>query len=48
VDLDTQTENTPPGCMSGAGDPDCLGYFEALGLAHGSAGAGVQRVFSVE
>jgi uncharacterized repeat protein (TIGR04052 family) len=48
VDLDTQTENTPAGCMSGAGDPDCLGYFESLGLAHGAMGAGTQRVFSVE
>lgn len=48
VDLDTQTVDTPPGCMSGAGDPDCLGYFEALGLPHGAMPAGSQRVFRVE
>ena len=48
VDLDTQTVDTPPGCMSGATDPDCLGYFEALGLPHGAMAAGTQRVFRVD
>lgn len=48
VDLDTQTENTPPGCMSGAMDPDCTPYFEALGLPHGTTAAGTQRVFSLD
>ena len=48
VDLDTFTPETPPGCMSGAMDPDCTEYFEALGLPHASSPAGVQRVFTVD
>jgi uncharacterized repeat protein (TIGR04052 family) len=48
VNLDTFTPETPPGCMSGAMDPDCTAYFEALGLPHASSPAGVQRVFTVD
>jgi len=48
ADLDTNTPETAPGCMSGATDPDCTPYFEALGLAHGSSPAGSQRIFSVD
>lgn len=32
VDLETNTENTPLGCMSTLGDPDCVPLFDALGL----------------
>ncbi len=47
-DLNTQTVDTPAGCMSGPMDPDCAGYFGALGLAHGSNASGAQRVFLVD
>ena len=46
VDLDTQTVDTPPGCMAGATDPDCAPYFQALGLPFGGD-AGVARAFRV-
>lgn len=32
VDLETNTENTPLGCMSTMDDPDCVALFDALGL----------------
>ena len=48
ADLNSFTPDTPQGCMSGATDPDCTPYFEALGIAHGSSPAGSQRTFSVD
>ncbi len=48
ADVDTNTENTGPGCMSEPNDPECVGVFEALGLPLGDAPAGEQTVFSVE
>lgn len=31
-DIAVNTTNTPPGCMSSSGDPDCQGIFDSLGL----------------
>lgn len=35
--LDEHTPDTPRGCMSGAQDPDCVGIFQQVGLAHGGS-----------
>ncbi len=43
VDVDTNSPDTPPGCMSAPGDPECASIFDALGVDDGSASA-----FSVE
>jgi uncharacterized repeat protein (TIGR04052 family) len=43
----TNTEMTPPGCMSAPGDPECGPVFENLGLAYGANGPGAQAAFSV-
>ena len=40
ANVDTNTPNTAPGCMSEPNDPDCKPVFEALGL-----GSGEQHVF---
>ncbi|MEM1034460.1 MAG: MbnP family copper-binding protein [Myxococcota bacterium] len=45
VDLETNTMDTPPGCMAGPSDPDCAPYFENLGLPFDGASAGAQRAF---
>lgn len=37
--------DTPPGCMSSPGDPDCVPVFDGMGL--GAAGPPAQRLFSV-
>jgi len=43
--VDTNTEKTALGCMSGATDPECTGLFGQLGLAIGDRPAGAQKVF---
>jgi uncharacterized repeat protein (TIGR04052 family) len=48
ADVDVNTENTGPGCMSEPDDPECVGVFEALGLPLGDRPAGEQTVFSLE
>jgi uncharacterized repeat protein (TIGR04052 family) len=47
-DVDTNTEKTALGCMSGATDPECAGLFGQLGLAIGARPAGPQQVFRVK
>lgn len=48
ANVDTFTEKTARGCMSGPSDPDCAPLFQALGLPFGEMGAaGPQRVFRV-
>ena len=47
-DLDTNTEDTPPGCMGAPIDPECGPIFAKLGLPFGAAAAGAQSVFSVD
>lgn len=48
ADVDTNTENTGPGCMSEPTDPECVGVFAALGLPLGDQPGGEQTVFSLE
>jgi uncharacterized repeat protein (TIGR04052 family) len=45
ANLDSFTEKTARGCMSGPTDPDCAPLFDALGLAFGDEEASAQRVF---
>jgi uncharacterized repeat protein (TIGR04052 family) len=48
--VDENTPNSIPGCMSGPSDPECPRVFSALGIdfATGQANAATQRVFSRE
>ncbi len=48
TDIDTNTEMTPPGCMSTPTDPDCAGTFANLGLDHMGVAGGAQTFFRVE
>jgi len=43
----TNTEETPPGCMSAPQDPECTVIFSNLGLAYGEVPAGDQSTFGV-
>jgi len=45
VDLETNSMDTPPGCMAAPVDPDCELYFQNLGLPWDGASAGAQLVF---
>ena len=45
VDLETNTMDTPPGCMAAPADPDCEGYFQNLGLPWDGGSAGSQQAF---
>lgn len=45
VDLETNTMDTPPGCMAAPADPDCEVYFQNLGLPWDGNGAGAQKAF---
>jgi uncharacterized repeat protein (TIGR04052 family) len=45
TNVDTNTEKTPLGCMSGSTDPECVGMFGQLGLPIGDRAAGAQKVF---
>jgi len=47
-DVTTNTPNTPPGCMSGEGDPDCIPVMKALGLPFRDTAAVPQVVFYAE
>ncbi len=44
-DLSANSLDTPPGCMSFEGDPDCIPIMEALGIAYGGSAAKPQVVF---
>lgn len=46
--VDTNTEKTALGCMSGGSDPECHGLFGQLGLATVDKAAGTQQVFRVK
>lgn len=46
--VDTNTEQTALGCMSGSSDPECAPLFGQLGLAIGDRAAGAQQVFRVK
>jgi uncharacterized repeat protein (TIGR04052 family) len=48
VDMDNNTADTAPVCMSAPNDPDCAPLFENLGLPFGESGAGSQSAFSVQ
>ncbi|CAA0105733.1 Uncharacterised protein [BD1-7 clade bacterium] len=44
----TNTPDTPPGCMSKPGDPECVSIFNKMGLEYGDSGAApAQSVFTV-
>ena len=47
-DLDSNTVDTPPGCMGAPIDPECAPIFSKLGLPFGAAAAGTQTVFTVD
>jgi uncharacterized repeat protein (TIGR04052 family) len=48
ANVDVNTPNTSPGCMSFPGDADCPPVMGALGLAYGGTAApGPQRLFSI-
>lgn len=47
-DVDVNTPETAPGCMSFPGDPECPAIFAHLGLPFGEQAGGTQDVFSVE
>ncbi|MEM6368772.1 MAG: MbnP family copper-binding protein [Myxococcota bacterium] len=42
----SNTEMTPPGCMSAPNDPECGAVFSNFGLSYGGSEAGDQRIFS--
>ena len=46
--VDTNTDKTALGCMSGGSDPECHGLFGQLGLAIADQSAGTQQVFRVK
>jgi uncharacterized repeat protein (TIGR04052 family) len=46
--VDTNTDKTALGCMSGGSDPECHGLFGQLGLAIADKAAGPQQVFRVK
>lgn len=46
VDIDVNTPDTAPGCMSDADDPECIAILPRLGLPLGDAPA-AQKLFSV-
>lgn len=48
ADVDVNTPETAPGCMSFPGDPECPAIFAHLGLPFGEQAGGTQDVFSVE
>lgn len=48
TDITTNTMNTPPGCMSFPGDPECNVLMPRLGLPYGAIPAGAQTFLSVE
>jgi len=48
TDIDTNTDMTPPGCMSTPTDPDCAGTFANLGLDHMTVVGTAQTFFRVE
>ena len=47
-DLDSNTVDTPPGCMAAPIDPECGPIFARLGLPFGGTPAAAQTVFTVE
>jgi hypothetical protein len=48
ANVDINTPNTSPGCMSFPGDADCPPVMGALGLVYGGTPApGAQRLFGI-
>ncbi len=47
-DVAKNSPNTPPGCMSGENDPDCIPIMKALGLPFQDSPGGEQVVFYAE
>jgi uncharacterized repeat protein (TIGR04052 family) len=47
MDLESNTPDTAPGCMSAPNDPECAGPFAQLGLPFGDASPAGQRAFSI-
>jgi len=45
TNVDVNAPNTPGGCMSFPGDPDCVGIFAHFGLPYGQNHAGKQDFF---
>ncbi|MEL6179239.1 MAG: MbnP family copper-binding protein, partial [Myxococcota bacterium] len=45
TDVTQNTDMTAPGCMSGAGDPECVGIFDALGLEYDGVASSGQKAF---
>ena len=48
VDIARNTQNTAPGCMSEAQDPECSSIFRRLGLPFGGQPAAVQQFFRLD
>ena len=45
TNVDVNTSNTSPGCMSSPDDPDCKDIMQRLGLSYGSAAPGKPVLF---
>lgn len=48
ANVEMNTEETPPGCMSAPEDPECVPVFAAAGLPYGGNAGGSQQIFSVK
>ena len=48
VGTDVEQNSGAPGCMSDAGDPECVGVFARAGLPYGDAPGGEQQIFTTE
>ncbi|MDG2306690.1 MAG: metallo-mystery pair system four-Cys motif protein [Candidatus Binatia bacterium] len=48
TNVEANTAETPPGCMSAPDDPECVGVFARAGLPYGGNPGGSQQIFTVE
>lgn len=48
VNVEFNTPESPPGCMSAPNDPECEPVFAAAGLSYGGNPGGSQQIFTVE
>ncbi len=48
ANVEQNSPETPPGCMSAPDDPECVPVFAAAGLPYGANPGGSQQIFSVE
>ncbi len=48
VNVEQNTPETAPGCMSSPGDPECVPVFAAAGIPYDANAGGSQQIFTVE